>query len=236
MIRYKAIFFDLDGTLRILTPSPTGAFIDYTRELGYVVDEESACRLKMRAHEYWGAHKQVSLDMERFDEDEFWINYTQLLLQTAGVNHDLEANARAVRDRFYYEYEPRVEMAPGGRVLLQALKEQGYILGLISNRHHPLEEPVVELELQGIFDIIVAAGEVGYWKPDPAIFHCVLQHFGQLQPSQCVYIGDNYFADGHGATAAGLTAILYDPEDLYRDCEYYVIQHMEELLPLLEAA
>ncbi|NJN55398.1 MAG: hypothetical protein HC804_11955 [Anaerolineae bacterium] len=46
-------------------------------------------------------------------------------------------------------------------------------------------------------------------------------------------MGDNYFADGRGAEAAGMMPIIYDPEALYVHSAYPRIQHMSELLTLL---
>lgn len=234
--RYKAVFFDLDGTLRIVTPSPIDAFLQFARSLGAPIEVSRVHGVKLWSHRYWGNHEQVGRDMVRFTEDEFWTNYSRLLLTKAGVTKKLEQRALRVRDWFYEAYAPDVQLVPGGHETLAALKEAGYRLALISNRSNPLEEAVMELELDGIFDLILAAGEVGYWKPNPAIFNYVLQQFTDLQPEHCLYIGDNFYADGQGATAAGLTPILYDPENLYHDHDYRRIDHMEQLISLLVPA
>jgi putative hydrolase of the HAD superfamily len=64
------------------------------------------------------------------------------------------------------------------------------------------------------FDWLVAAGEVGVSKPDPAIFHLALERAG-APADQAVYVGDNYWADVVGAQRAGLRPVLLDPHRLF---------------------
>ena len=77
---YKAIFFDLDGTLRIPTPSPTEAFIQFARSQQIYIDEPSARRVKIWAHRYWGQDAFLVEEMKRLGEDGFWVNYSRQLL------------------------------------------------------------------------------------------------------------------------------------------------------------
>ena len=120
-------------------------------------------------------------------------------------------------------------MAPGSIELLTTLKQSGYILGLISNRIHPFGDDLQDLGLAGYFDIALAAGEVGHWKPNPRIFEYALAQFPDLAAEAALYVGDNYYADGRGAEAANMTPVLFDPEDLYAQSTYHRIQHMLEL-------
>jgi putative hydrolase of the HAD superfamily len=234
--QFKAVFFDLDGTLRILDPAPTNAFIDFAERLGHDIDIETAITVKLFSHRYWADHDRVAADTKRFDEDGFWLNYSRLLLEAAGVSDDLTGQALQLRTLFETEYAPKIELVPEGRQLLHDLRQRDYVLALISNRTNPLEEAVIELALESTFDLVLAAGEIGYWKPNPTIFHHALDHFDGLRPEECIYIGDNYFADGHGASAAGILPVLYDPEEIYRDSDYHLIRSMSDLWSILEPA
>ncbi len=231
--QFKAVFFDLDGTLRIPFPGPTDAFIHFARSLDIDISPAAERRVKIWAHAYWGQEERVKRDMARFDSDAFWVNYSRLLLETVEASHDLENRARLVREWFESDYQPQVDLAPHSKELLSQLKQQGYIVGLISNRAQPLADDVAELGLAGCFDILLAAGEVGYWKPNPLIFAHVLAEFEGLQPEECIYVGDNYYADGRGAEAAGWVPILYDPDNLYETTGYRRIRQMGELQEML---
>ncbi|MCL4261807.1 MAG: HAD family hydrolase [Anaerolineae bacterium] len=230
----KAVFFDLDGTIRIPSPGPTAAFIHFARSLDIEIPPAAERRVKVWAHQYWGHETLVKQDMEQYDIDDFWINYSRQLLEKVDATQDLLARAVMVREWFDTEYKPQVELAPGSQSLLATLKQAGYIVGLVSNRPNPLHDEVAQLGLTGHFDLVLAAGEIGYWKPDPQIFWHVISRFNGLHAEECMYVGDNFYADGRGAAAAGMIPVIYDPEDLYGESVYPRIQHMAELLTLLQ--
>lgn len=230
----KAFFFDLDGTLRLPTPSPSEAFIQIARSLDIQINGQTAKRIKLWAYEFWGQDQIIKGEMERLGPDEFWVYYSGLLLQIVDpAEYDLE-RAKYISNWFQTSYQPEVHLAPFGYETLSALKQAGFYLGLISNRMAPLHDAVQELGLDEIFDLTLAAGEVGFWKPNPNIFRHALSFFPLLDPDMCVYIGDNYFADAVGASAAGITPILFDPESIYDSIDCHKIHSFQELEPIAQ--
>lgn len=230
---YKAVFFDLDGTLCIAAPCPTTAFVQFVRSLDIPIDHATEQRVKRWSHRFWGQDKRIQQEMSQWGKDVFWLNYSQRLLKAANVIEGLPERARLVRDWFYNQYRPQQTLAPGCTEVLCRLKAAGFTLGLISNRSSSLSEVVTELGLSGIFDLLLAAGDIGCWKPNPAVFAHALTYFKGLRPEECLYVGDNYYADGLGAQRAGLIPIIFDPDNLYEQCIYYQIRHLKELLPFL---
>jgi putative hydrolase of the HAD superfamily len=231
--QYHAVFFDLDGTLRLPDPAPTTAFIHYARTLDVHIPTQTELYVKKWAHEYWGQDELIKQEMSRLGTEGFWINYSRLLLEAVNVRQNLLEQAVLVRQWFDQGYAPQITRAPHAYQMLKQLREEGYILGLISNRTTSLATAVAELELDGLFHFTLAAGEIGIWKPNPGIFTHALSRYPHLHPSQCLYIGDNYFADVRGAQAAGLVPILFDPEELYTDASCLRITHMNELRAIL---
>ena len=232
----KAVLFDFDGTLRIPTPSPTDAFIMQAELLGISVSPQSARQVRIWAHAYWGHDKQVKKDFDRLGESEFWVYYSTRLLEMMQAPREMLECAREISLWFREGYKPSVKVADGAVETLHALKAQGYRLALISNRSLPLYEAVSELELDGFFDLQLAAGEVGVWKPDPAIFTHALGRLGNLRPENCIYVGDNYFADAVGARAAGLQPIIFDPTQMYQQLDCEQIDHFSQLVQMMEMA
>jgi putative hydrolase of the HAD superfamily len=53
----------------------------------------------------------------------------------------------------------------------------------------------------------------GVAKPDPQIFERALERLA-VAPEQALFVGDSLKQDVYGAQAAGLRAILFDPENL----------------------
>ncbi|MCB8978103.1 MAG: HAD family hydrolase [Ardenticatenaceae bacterium] len=231
--RFKAVFFDLDGTLRLPSPSPTEAFIQFARSQQIHIDEASARRVKIWAHQYWSQDALVSEEMTRLGEDAFWINYSRQLLETVQATNDLHTQSRLVREYFGSDYVPEVQLAPGALNLLAQLKSAGYILGVISNRSQPFTNVLTDLGIADWFDMTLAAGEIGCWKPNPAIFDHARNQFSMLEAAECIYIGDNYFADGIGAQNAGMMPIIFDPDALYGEEAFACVTELSELVTFL---
>lgn len=234
--QYKAVFFDLDGTLRLPFPSPVDAFIQFARSQQIHIDEASTRRVKIWAHRYWGQDAFLVEEMKRLGEDGFWINYSRHLLEKVEVRDNLEERARLVREWFGSEYLPMVQLAPGSVELLARLKDAGYILGVISNRSAPFHDVLDQLEIASWFDMTLAAGEIGYWKPNVAIFNHARSQFTDLAASECIYVGDNYFADGIGASKAGMIPVIFDPDGLYGDMLFPCIGELGQVAAVLQNA
>ncbi len=232
--QYKAVFFDLDGTLRIPSPSPTEAFIQFARSQQIYIDEIAARRVKIWAHRYWGQDALLIKEMTRLGEDGFWVNYSRQLLEMVEVRDNLPERAQLVREWFETDYLPSVQLAPGSVELLEHLKDAGFILGVISNRSQPFHNVLEQLGIANWFDITLAAGEIGYWKPNAAIFNHARLQFADLAAAECIYVGDNYFADGIGAHKAGMIPIIFDPEGLYGNISFPCIAELGEVTAVLQ--
>jgi HAD superfamily hydrolase (TIGR01549 family) len=230
---FKAVFFDLDGTLRIPSPSPTEAFIQFARSQQIDINEEAARRVKIWAHRFWGQDDLLKNEWDRLGEEAFWINYSRRLLETVQATNNLQAQAQQVRDYFGTAYAPQVELAAGAGELLADLKASGYILGVISNRSQPFHDVLSQLGISDWFDMTLAAGEIGVWKPNPAIFDHARSYFTMLEASECLYIGDNYYADGVGANDAGMTPVIYDPEWLYDELPFMRVDELGQITAIL---
>jgi putative hydrolase of the HAD superfamily len=59
----------------------------------------------------------------------------------------------------------------------------------------------------GLFDDVVDSSEVGFRKPDPAIFALALERLGGLSPDQAVFL-DDHPGNVAAATEIGITALL----------------------------
>lgn len=118
---------------------------------------------------------------------------------------------------------------------LDALRDAGYRLAVISNADGRVEDLLATVGLRDRFEFVLDSTEVGIEKPDPRIFHLGCERLG-VDPADAVYVGDIYEIDVAGARAAGMRAFLIDPLDRWtdRDCER--IAGIHELPARLEAA
>jgi FMN phosphatase YigB (HAD superfamily) len=227
----EAILFDLDGTLRHNRPDSTEALLDYAINLGLEDSPGKRRSAYQWAHYYWAQSKELLLDKQEYSElnDLFWKNYVVRNLIAFECQPDCATELAP--DIFQYmseEHQPDDWVPADVPLTLQALKQSGYRLGLLSNRSIPCDDYLEQLGLKEYFDITVVAGEVTSWKPDPKIFYHVLENL-KTGAENAVYVGDNYYADIVGALNAGIQPILMDPKDVFPDVECPVITSISEL-------
>lgn len=95
---------------------------------------------------------------------------------------------------------------------LDALEQAlpGVRFGLITNGDLAFQSrKVTAVGLDARIEHVVASGELGVSKPDPAIFQHACSVFGVL-PAEAAYVGDRLRTDAIGAARAGLTGVWID--------------------------
>ena len=227
----KAIFFDLDGTLRHSIPSGGEVFTDYVVTLGLKVNEESRLRAFRWEHFYWASSVDLRDDLlaHSFDTENFWIEYSRRRLIALGASAEWAAEfAPRISMHMGEVYKPDSIVPEDVRRTLPQLKESGYVLGVISNRDKPFQDVLEEHGIGEFFDFSLAAGEVNVFKPDPGVFEHGLKRVN-LSAHEVIYVGDNYYADVVGARAAGLMPVLYDPLGVFPDSDCATIKSFDEL-------
>jgi putative hydrolase of the HAD superfamily len=109
---------------------------------------------------------------------------------------------------------PVVELMPGVRTVLPAIRKAGFHLALISNAENSnVSQARKALRRAGIDDLIeriYLARELGCRKPEAAFFSAVLRDL-ECSPSQALVVGDTLMDDIIGAQRAGMQAIWFRP-------------------------
>lgn len=90
---------------------------------------------------------------------------------------------------------------------IEALRQGGYSIALVTNGASDIQRTALEnVGLSSAFDFVAVSSEVGAVKPDPRIFHRVLDELG-VEAGQAWHVGDNLQTDVLGASNAGLSGI-----------------------------
>ena len=232
----KAIFFDLDGTLRHSIPSGADVFTDYVMTLGLHVNEEARLRAMRWEHLYWASSVDLRDDLlaHSGETEKFWIEYSRRRLIALGASPQwaLEIAPRTSMHMGEF-YKPESVIPEDVRRTLPRLKQAGYILGVISNRDKPFRDLLNDHGIGEFFDFSLAAGEVNVFKPDPGVFEHGLQRV-KLSANETVYVGDNYYADVVGARRAGLQPVLYDPLGIFPEPDCPTIRSFDELNSIIK--
>ncbi len=107
---------------------------------------------------------------------------------------------------------------PGVQAGLEWLKQQGFVLGCITNKAEQFTLPLLkDLGIQDEFGIIICGDTLPKKKPDPLPLLHAAQHF-KLKPEQCLMLGDS-ISDVKAARAAGFRIV----------CVSYGYNHGEDI-------
>jgi putative hydrolase of the HAD superfamily len=227
----RAILFDLDGTLKHNRPSGQEAFLEFSAELGLTLCADAQRAAERWAHAYW-AGQRSNQDEGSNDPEAFWFSFTRGMLQAAGVDDASLHFTQAIERAFQERYQPERYIPDEAHVVLRTLRDEGYTLGLVSNRMDNLAPVTADLGLGDYFHFTLSGGQAGAWKPDARIFllACEMAH---AAPAECVYVGDNFYADTLGAQAAGLIPVLLDPNHVFPEAECIRIACLGDLLSVI---
>jgi len=106
-------------------------------------------------------------------------------------------------------WDPARQVAVHTPALLEALRERGLKLGLVSNAFDPgwlLHRDLEQMGLAERLDFAVFSSEVGKRKPHPAIFERALEAL-EVAPADSVFVGDRLLEDVRGAGELGMTTV-----------------------------
>jgi len=209
----EAIFIDLGNTLRILIKDQ--AHMAQARRkivelVGTDEDPDTFCeKLDTRYKTY---RKWAFENLTEAPEPELWTRWLTPEFpadKIAPLGVELTYQFRQSMGR-------RVVVERGKEVVIELYK-RGYILGLISNVITSREIPDW-MDADGFtpyFKSVVLSSVFGKRKPDPSIYLEAARLAG-VEPSQCVYVGDNLKRDVTGARQAGfgMVVIMISPEEL----------------------
>lgn len=238
----RAVLFDLDETLILDEPVTRGALLEAAALAGQGVDQvRLAERAWSEARRLWaeGPHAAYCERIGHSAAEGLWARYDrgdhpaiaglrawtpgyrtaawQAALAEQGIHDEALPGAMAARfaaARRRYPHYPEVDP------LLAALRERGLLLGIVTNGVPDLQRSKLEgAGLGQSFDAVVISGEIDCGKPDPGIFHHVLQELG-VAPAEAVMVGDNPGRDVAGGRAAGLRTVWVQRNGRARDHRY----------------
>lgn len=232
----STVIFDLDGTIRYSEPRGIDVFHRRIAKMGFSFSDEQRKSAERWVHYYWAQSPELADDIRRYgnsEDGDFWRQHARRQIELLGVPLDeIEGVSEKITLAMRSEYEWENCVPEDVYPTLNSLRDAGFGLGVVSNRHEEFSELLGELGLLQFFDMTLAAGEVGWWKPDPRLLQHAVEILG-TQPESTIYVGDNYYADVQGARAAGLTPVLIDPFAIYSSPDCYVIERIGDLCKLL---
>jgi putative hydrolase of the HAD superfamily len=201
----RAVVFDVDFTLA--RPGPDLGPQGYRRlGLRYGLDLDPARYEAARAAAFTEVKRHPELD----HDEEIWVLFTERIIRgMGGAGNTYEA---AVEMERRWSQSVHFELYDDALPVLDALRDRGLKIGLLSNSSRDLDEFVSHHGLAA--DAVLTSHVHGKTKPHGTIFRAMLERLAVL-PGEAVMVGDTIEDDVEGAIAAGMGAVLLDREGRY---------------------
>ena len=226
-MKYKAIIFDLFGTL-VDSYSVQG----YNR---YLTDMASALELPAEDFSKLWRDTIYERGIGIFKTTEESIRYICNKLK-ASVSEENIKKCDQIRLG-----NTRKALTPknGAVDILKRLRGLGYKIGLITNCSADVPFLWKNTEFSHLFDSTIFSASVGLKKPDAQIYNLACEQLG-VEPNTCLYIGDGDSNELAGASHLGMDAVMIrDPNELdpYRivdvDWKGRKIENFTEIMDLI---
>lgn len=210
--RYKAIVFDMDGTL--------------------INSDELVLNIYKKLTEQY----KSQIPFESLDpNDVLALSYPEVLTRLYGSFQDQHMNAiLSWHSQLKHQY---LTIYPGVRDMLESLKNQGYKLGLLTSEMHAIA--IDEMKILGIdhfFDRVIAFDDVKKPKPHPDGLIELMKVFN-CQTHEIMMIGDQT-SDALAAKALGIYSILVDHErskpQSFLNVYHHVAYSAHEIMKLIK--
>ena len=208
----RVVFFDAAGTL-IHTREPAGlSYAKIAERFGARVDERQVIDSFRRTFAaapglaFGPGHDAARL---RELEHEWWRRLVWATFEGLADFPDFDAYFDAL---FAFFADPANWVSdPEASLLLAALRHSGIEIGVISYFDYRIYAILDQLRLTRYLETITISSEAGYAKPAPEIFQIALERHG-LSAAEALHVGDVEALDVVGARAAGIAAILIEPD------------------------
>jgi putative hydrolase of the HAD superfamily len=210
--KVRAFIFDA-GDILYFRPERGAKFVAFLKELGLEINPDHVQQKK--AIEYRAYRGEI-------DHDE----YRESIVRMYDITQPdlVERGKKALIDD-----DANVAFFDGVPDTLRALKEKGYLLGIITDTANSISSKLSWFERGGfghVWDSIVSSMDLGVRKPDPKIYQASLQQLG-LSASEAAFVGHRT-SELSGARAVGMHTIAFNyDKDASAD---YFIDNFADLL------
>jgi len=224
MTRYRAVLFDVDGTLYRQTPLRAMMALELAAAPvlpGGGPGGMTTARILRCYRQMHESLRQLGAADRPLADDQ--------IMRTASALGVGEAVVRSTVDEWmvrrplkYLRWCRRPGLIPA----LEALAAAGIRLGVLSD--YAPEHKLAALGTGALFELSLctSAGTVNALKPHPRGFQLACRMWG-LDPAEVLYVGDRPEVDGEGALAAGLDCAIIGRRT--RDGRWRSIRHFDEL-------
>jgi len=218
----KAALFDMDGTLMDSMWMWTDIDVEYLKKIPQAKGQDI---------------RQLQLEIEGMAMGEIAVYFKKKFLLSDPVEKlQADWNAMALE-----RYSHRVPLKPGALTMLAQMKARGLKLGLCTSNSAELTRAALAANhVEGMFDVVLTANEVGRGKPNPDIYLEAARRIG-VKPEDAIVFEDvmNGVIAGRraGMKVCGVADDDYADrrQDIIEAADYFVEDFRELAEPLTDS-
>ena len=214
----KAVFFDWFNTLAHYYPPREELESQALKELGFDVSPKSISYGLYLGdkHMYEENARRPIRERSQEEQTKLYAGFHRIILKETGIDATDAQVMQLLARMFQLNASMKFVLFDDVIETLKTLKAQGLKLGLLTNLQTEVNTMCRELGISEYLDFTVTSAEVGADKPQPPIFLKALQ-LAHVNAAEAIHVGDQYQNDVLGARGVGITPILLDRADYYKE-------------------
>jgi putative hydrolase of the HAD superfamily len=214
--KFKAVFFDVGGTLIRVHPSVGDVYATHARNFGFSGTPDELNEVFRSQWRKMGGIESLGNKSGPEAEEKFWKDLVFEVFKPLGGLNRFDEYFKLIFEVFRDGSNWKIHEDVIESQIFEKLKARGIILGIISNWDSRLNSTLENLKLADYFKFILSSAVVGSAKPDNKIFEEAIRLSG-VKPNEACHIGDEVKTDIVGARNAGIHGILLDRDNRFDD-------------------
>ncbi len=230
-MRYKHVFFDLDGTLWDFEANSYKILLDIYNNFALDSKGISDSDNFINTYKEHNGKLWELYNVDKITQKDLRVQRFQRTLADFGINDDILSEKIG---EYYVTTCPREKkLFPYTFDVLDYLKKK-YTLYIITNGFHSTQQIKLDhSNLKNYFTQVITSEKSGFKKPSPEIFQYALD-LSNCKKRESIYVGDNLVIDILACQKFGIDGIYFNPEQKFHvEKPEYEIQCLSEIMEIL---